>query len=147
MTLWTWNPENADCAFKLRLLLPCQCCRSRLPVNMPDRIPKRSVYGQLWPLRPACSQNRPGSYIPDQTSRIHFSSVFPKNGWIILNKITQNRLGSDLDGLVRVWPNTSFLEASWFAGIIWPSFWQDATGPLPVSPLSDSVLFFHRCPG
>ena len=45
----------------------------------------------------------------------------------------QNRPGSDLDGLVRVWPNTSGLEASWCAGIIWPGFWQDATGPLPVS--------------
>ena len=25
------------------------------------------------------------------------------------------------------------LEASWCAGIIWPGFWQDATGTLPVS--------------
>ena len=47
--------------------------------------------------------------------------------------IAQNRPGSDLDGLVRVWPNRSGLEASWCAGIIWPGFWQEATGPLPVS--------------
>ena len=26
-------------------------------------------------------------------------------------------------------------------------FWQNATGPLPVSPLSDLVVFFHRWPG
>ena len=38
-----------------------------------------------------------------------------------------------MDGLVRVWPNASGLEASWCARIIWPGFWQDATGPLPVS--------------
>ena len=45
----------------------------------------------------------------------------------------QSRPGSDLDGLVRVWPNTSGLEACCCAGIIGPGFWQDATGPLPVS--------------
>ena len=44
----------------------------------------------------------------------------------------QNRPGSDLDGLVRVWRNASGLEASRCAEIIGPGFWQDATGPLPV---------------
>ena len=39
----------------------------------------------------------------------------------------QNRPGSDLDGLVRVWPNASGPEASWCAGIIWPGFWQFPT--------------------
>ena len=34
---------------------------------------------------------------------------------------------------MRVWPNTSGLGASRCAGIIWPGFWQDTTGPLPVS--------------
>ena len=63
--------------------------------------------------------------MPDRTSRVRFSSVFPKN--------VQNRPGSDLDVLVRVWPNASGLEASRCAGIIWPGFWQDVTGPLPVS--------------
>ena len=100
------------------------------PVNMPDRIRKRFGYGQLWPLRPACSQNRPGSYVPDPTSRISFSSAFPKEG---MDHIVQNRPGSDLDGLVRVWPKTSGLEALWCARIIGPGFRQDATGPLPVS--------------
>ena len=47
--------------------------------------------------------------------------------------IAQNPPGSDLDGLVRVWPNRSGLEASRCAGIIGTGFWQDATGPLPVS--------------
>ena len=47
--------------------------------------------------------------------------------------IVQNLPGSDLDGLVRIWPNSSGLEACWCAGIIGPGFWQDAIGPLPVS--------------
>ena len=50
-----------------------------------------------------------------------------------MSHIVQNRPGSDLRGLVRVWPNASDLEASWCAGIIGPGFLQDATGPLPVS--------------
>ena len=50
-----------------------------------------------------------------------------------MDHIARNRPGSDLDGVVRVWPNTSGLEASRCAGIIGPGFWQDATGPLPVS--------------
>ena len=56
------------------------------PVNMPDPIRKRFGYGQVWPLRPACSQNPAGSYVPDPTSRIRFSSVFPKKAWTILCK-------------------------------------------------------------
>ena len=59
------------------------------------------------------------------------ASIFP---WIIgMDHIMQNWPRSDLDGLVRVLPNTSGPEASWCAGIIWPGFWQEATGPLPVS--------------
>ena len=50
-----------------------------------------------------------------------------------IHPIVQNSPGSDVDGLVRVWPNASGLEASRCAGIIWPGFWQDATGPLPAS--------------
>ena len=68
--------------------------------------------------------------MPDPTSRIRFGSVFSKEG---MDHIAQNRPGSDLDGLVRVWPNASGPKASWCAGIIWPGFWQYATGPLPVS--------------
>ena len=67
--------------------------------------------------------------LPGSVSAPFFSfSFFSKE-----DHIMQNRPGSDLDGLVRVWPNTSGLEASWCAGIIGPGFWQDATGPLPVS--------------
>ena len=69
-------------------------------------------------------------YMPDPTSRISFSSVVFKDG---MDHVAQNRPGSNLGGLVRVWPNASGLEASRCAGAIWPGFWQDATGPLPVS--------------
>ena len=50
-----------------------------------------------------------------------------------MDNIVQNPSGSDLDGLVRVWPNASGLETGRCAGIIGPGFWQDATGPLPFS--------------
>ena len=59
----------------------------------------------------------------------------------------QNRPGSDLNGLVRVWLNLFVLKASWCAGIIGPGFWQDATGPASSFRLLDSVSFFHRRPG
>ena len=87
------------------------------PVNMQDPIRKRFGYGRLWPLRPACSQNRPGLY-----ARSEFLHPFQF-------RFFQNPTGSDLAGLVWVRPNTSGLEASTCAGI---SFWQDATGPLLV---------------
>jgi len=58
-----------------------------------------------------------------------FQPCFSKEG---MSHIVQNRPGSDLGGLVRVWTNTSGLEASWCAGIIGSGFWQDTTGPLPV---------------
>ena len=54
---------------------------------------------------------------------------FSKEG---MDYIVQNRPGSGLDGLVRVWPNASGLEASWGVRIIGPGFWQGTTGPLLV---------------
>ena len=92
---------------------------------MPDPIRKRFGYGGQ--LRPACSQNRAGSYLPDPAS---FSVRFSKEG---MGHTMQNRPGSDLDGLARVWLHSSGLKASWCAGIIGPGFWQDATGLLLVS--------------
>ena len=38
-------------------------------------------------------------------------------------------------------------QLSQCAKIIGPGFWQDATGPPPVSLLLDSVVFLHRRPG
>ena len=113
------------------------------PVNIADQIRKRFGSGQFWSLRPACSQNRAGLYMPDPTSRIRFSSVFSKDG---MDHIVQNRPGSDLEVLVLVWPNASGLEASWCAGIIWPGFWQDATIPLPVSHFQTRFRFSADVP-
>ena len=66
----------------------------KIPVNMPDPIRKAFGYGQLWP---AYSRNRAGSYTPDPTSGIRFSSVFPKKVWGILCK-------TDLDPMWMAWP-------------------------------------------
>ena len=49
-----------------------------------------------------------------------------------IDHIVQNWPRSDLDGLVRVWPNASGLEANRCTGVIGPGFWQDATSPLPL---------------
>ena len=107
-------------------------------LNMPDPIRKRFRDDRFSPLRPACSQNRAGSYN-------YAGSDFPHPFQIIIylffnfkegkDHIVQNRPGSDLDGLVRVWPNASGPKASRCAGIIWLSFWQDPTGLEPVSHL------------
>ena len=65
-----------------------------------------------------------------------------------MDHTAQNRPGSDVDGLVIVWPNASGPEASRCTGIFGPGSWQDATVSLPtIFPLSDSVPFFHRRPG
>ena len=78
--------------------------------------------------QPACYQFptfRRGSVLP-QTSRIKlcktspgsdfphpFKFRFSKEG---IGQTLQNQPGPDLDGLVRVWPNSSGLKASWCAG-------------------------------
>ena len=59
-----------------------------------------------------------------------FQFHFSKEG---MDRIVQNRPGSDLDGLVRVSPDASGLEASRCVGIIWPGVWRDTTSLLPVS--------------
>ena len=73
---------------------------------MSDPIRKRFGYGQLWPLRPACNQNRSGRIQLPASVSVPF---FSKEG---MDHIVQTRPGSDLDDLVRVWPNASGLGAS-----------------------------------
>ena len=83
----------------------------------------------VWPLWRACSQNRTGSYIYARSDFPHpYQLRFFKED---TDHAMQNWPGSDVDGLV--WLNTSGPEASRCAGITGPGFWQDATGPLPVS--------------
>ena len=119
------------------------------PVNMPDPIRKRFGYGQLWPLRPACSQNQPGLYMSDPTSRVRFCfRFFPKKAWVVPCK-------TDPDGLVRVWPNTSGLLASLCAGIIWlgsgrtqPARYQFPTLRLgSVLPQTSRIILCKTSPG
>ena len=114
------------------------------PVNMPDPIRKRFGYGQLWPLRPACSQNRAGSCICWIRLPASFSVPFFQRRH---GPYLQNRPGSDLDGLARVWLNSSGLKASWCAGMIGLCFWQDTKPACCCFPFSGSVAFFHRHPG
>ena len=88
------------------------------PVDMPDPIRKRFGYGQLWPLRPACGQNRAGSYMPYPTSRNHFSSVFPKKARIILRK-------TDPDPIWMAWSGFGQTHLVWKqAGV------QESSGPV-----------------
>ena len=88
----------------LRLLSSSGRPKPMVPVNMPDPIRKRFGYGQLWSLRPACSQNRAGSYMPDPTSCIHFSSIFSKKAWNILCKIDPDLIWMAWSGFgQRIW--------------------------------------------
>ena len=96
---------------------------------MPDPIRMRFGYGQFgrYGQRAArIGQDRKCIRLPESIS-VPFFQRRPGSYW------AKQRPGSDLDGLVRVWPNTFGLETSWCTGIIGPGFWQDATGPLPVS--------------
>ena len=73
--------------------------RIKLPVNMPDSIRKHSGYGELWPLRPACSQNRAGSCMPDPTSSIRF---FQRRHGPYCAKLTRIRSGWPGQGLAKL---------------------------------------------
>ena len=74
---------------------------------------------------------------PESARIVYATSDFPhpfqfrssKEG---IDRIAQNRPGSDQDGHVMACSNASVLEASRSAGIIGPGLWQDATGLLPV---------------
>ena len=71
--------------------------------------------------------------------RFHFS----KEG---MDQIVQNRPRSDLDSQVKIWPNAFGLESSWCTRIIGPGFWQDETGPLPVSHFNTRFRFSTNVP-
>ena len=77
---------------------------------MPDQIRKRSVYGQLWPLRPGWGRS-------DFLHQIQCCSSKDDPDHIV-----QNRPGSDLDGMVRFWPKGCSPESSQCARITVPSF-------------------------
>ena len=62
-------------------------------------------YGHLWPLRPSCSQNRAGSYMPDPTFRIPFGSVLSKKPGHIV------QTGPDL--IRSGWPGQVLAKRMW----------------------------------
>ena len=107
--------------------------RSEHPINIPDPIRKRFGYGQLWPLWPTCSQTRAGKYMPDLTSRIQFGSIFPKKARIILYK-------ADPGPMWIAWSGFAQTHLFWKQAIIGPGFWQNITGPPPVSHRLGCVL-------
>ena len=104
--------------------------RLNLPSNHAGSDPEA-----LW-LRPVMAVT--ASVQPESGRTVYAGSNFPYPFQLRFSKegmghIVQNRPVSDLDGLVRVWPNASGLEASRCTGIIWLDFRQNATGPLPFS--------------
>ena len=104
------------------------------PVNMPDPTGSLLVTASYGHYGQRAARIGPDSIcrirLPASVKAPFFFFFFFKEG---MDHIVQNRPVSDLDGLVRIWPNASGLGTSWCAGIISPGFWQDATGPLPVS--------------
>ena len=71
----------------------------------------------LWPSM-ASMQSESGQILYAGSNFLHpFQLHFSKEG---IDHSVQNQPRSNLDGLVRVWPNTSGLEASWCAGMIRP---------------------------
>ena len=89
---------------------------------------------------------------PESGWIVYVRSDFPHLIWFLSSKegpddIVQNQPGSDLDYLVRFWPNSSGLEASRCV--------QESSGPFLAEPnwpttgfqLSVSDAFFHRRPG
>ena len=72
-----------------------------------------------------------------------FQFCFSKEG---MGHAMQNQPRSDQDGLAMIWLHSSGLKASWCAGIIRPSFWQDATCLLPVSHFQTRLCFSTHVP-
>ena len=110
------------------------------PVNMPNPIRKRFGYGQLWPLlRPACSQNRTGSYVylTDPTPRIRFVSVLPKKVRIALCKTGANPTWMAWSGFGQTYLVRKQVGE------------QDSPAPVLVerNRPEDSVALFHRHSG
>ena len=95
---------------------------------MPDPIWKRFGYGQLWPLRPVCSQNRAGSYI----CQIRLSAsdlglgLRPGSYCAKPARIRSGWFGQIL--AKGIWSGSK--PVCWNLGA---RFWQNATGPQRVS--------------
>ena len=78
----------------------------------------------------SCSQNQAGSYLPDPTSPASGSvPFFQRSHGSFCAKLTRIRSGWSGQGLAnRIWPGSKPVFRNHRA-----RFWQNATGPLPVS--------------
>ena len=119
-------------------------CRSTSrPVNMPDSIRNRFVYFHLWPLRLACSQNRPGSYMPDPTYASISFPFFQRRHASYCVKPTQIRSGWPSQGLAKhVWCRRRLVCWNHRARSL-----VERNRPATSFTVSYSVPFFHRRPG
>ena len=108
---------------------------------MQDPIWKRFGYGQLWPLRPACSQNRAASCMPDPTSA--WDSVRPKKAWIMLCKTGPNPIWMAWWGFGQTHLVQKQVTVQESSGSVVAERYRPDTS----FPLSHPVAFFHRRPG
>ena len=142
-----------------------------IPVSMPDPIRKRFGYGQLCPLRPACSQNRAVSYntgsdFPHPFQFLFFffffffffflsfvfffsffffffSSLFSsKKAWIVLCKTDPDPIWVAWSGSGQTQSGSKPVCTNHRA-----QFLTERNRPATSFPLSDSVPFFQRRPG
>ena len=102
-----------------------------VPVNMLDPIRKRFGYGQLWPLRPACTARIGPDRICQIRPTVSVSVPFFQRHGSYCAKPTRIRCGWPGQGLTKhIWSGSKPVCRNHPA-----RFWQDATGPLPVSHL------------
>ena len=142
---WVRQHQHTLNARDFRLLITrCYCKWWVVLVDMPDPFRKRFGHGQLWPLRPACRQDRAGSYsMSDPISRIQFGRFFQRWPGSYCTKPARFRCGGSglvmakriLSGSKPVCQNH---RARFLAGRNQPS---------TSFSLSDSAAFFHRRPG
>ena len=82
------DAQATVCRRSMRGLKSARAAISTNPVNVPDPIRKRFGYGQSRPVMAVTASVQPESarivYMPDPTSRLRFSSVFPKKAWLIV---------------------------------------------------------------
>ena len=103
----------------------------------------------LWPVYGHYGQRAarfgPDSIImPDLTSHICFSSIFPKKAWIILCKTDPDPIWMAWPGFLAkcLWSGSKLVSRTHLARFLAGRNW-----PATSFQLSDSVLFFHRHPG
>ena len=122
------------CRRSMRELKSAAAAISTNPVNVLDPIRKRFGYGQSRPVVAVTASAQPESarivHMPDPTSRIRFSSVFPKKAWLTVCK-------TDPDPIWMAWSGSGQTQLFWKqAGVqesAGPVSGRTQPAPLPVS--------------